>query len=126
MHPNNADGKASRVDHDQTAVWPGFALFSQTWLSKNLGSLEPPHNKTNKMARAPSEDSDQSGHPSILIRVFAVHMKKPLVLSYHWVHSKDSDETGRMPRLIWVFAGLTGHIVGFVMWWLILEKCLIN
>ena len=26
-------------------------------------------------------------------------------LATHWVHSKDSDQTGRMPRLIWVFAG---------------------
>ena len=23
----------------------------------------------------------------------------------HWTHSEDSDQTGRMPRLIWVFAG---------------------
>ena len=29
--------------------------------------------------------------------------------------SKDSDQTGRMPRLIWVFARHTGHFVGFVM-----------
>ena len=28
--------------------------------------------------------------------------------------SKDSDQTGRMPRLIWVFAGRTCHFVGFV------------
>ena len=28
-------------------------------------------------------------------------------LATHWVHSKDSDQTGRMPRLIWVFAGCT-------------------
>ena len=34
--------------------------------------FEPPHNKTNKMACAPSEDSDQPGHPPSLIRVFAV------------------------------------------------------
>ena len=39
---------------------------------------EPLHDKTNKMAYAPSEDSDQPGHP----------------------HSEDSDQTGRMPRLI--------------------------
>ena len=32
---------------------------------------EPPRDKTNKMADAPSEDSDQPGHPSSLIRVFA-------------------------------------------------------
>ena len=43
---------------------------------------EPPHDKTNKMARAPSEDSDQPGHPPSLIRVFAVHMKKAWILSY--------------------------------------------
>ena len=28
---------------------------------------EPPHDKTNKMACAPSEDSDQPGHPPSLI-----------------------------------------------------------
>ena len=31
---------------------------------------------------APSEDSDQPGHPPSLIRVFAVRMKKPWVLIY--------------------------------------------
>ena len=31
---------------------------------------------------APSEDSDQPGHPPSLIRVFAVRMKKHWVLSY--------------------------------------------
>ena len=28
-------------------------------------------------------------------------------LATHWVHSEDSDQTGRMPRLIRVFAGCT-------------------
>ena len=40
----------------------------------------PTHDKTNKMAYAPSEDSDQPGHPPSLIRVFTVRMKKALVL----------------------------------------------
>ena len=26
-------------------------------------------------------------------------------IATHWAHSEDSDQTGRMPRLIWVFAG---------------------
>ena len=43
---------------------------------------EPPRDKTNKMALVPSEDSDQPGYPLNLIRVFAVRMKKPWVLSY--------------------------------------------
>ena len=41
---------------------------------------EPRHDKTNKVACAPSEDSDQPGHPPSLIRVFAVRMKKHRVL----------------------------------------------
>ena len=44
--------------------------------------FEPPHDKTNKMTFAPSEDSDQPGHPPSLIGVFAVRMKKPWALSY--------------------------------------------
>ena len=47
-----------------------------------LKLLEPPRDKTNKMTFAQGEDSDQSGHPPSLIRVFAVCMKKHWVLSY--------------------------------------------
>ena len=38
--------------------------------------------------------------------------------------SEDSDQTGQMPRLIWVFAGRSGHFVGFVVLWLshVLDK----
>ena len=35
-------------------------------------------------------------------------------LATQWVDSEDSDQTGWMPRLIWVYAGRTGHFVGFV------------
>ena len=45
-------------------------------------TYEPPHDKTNKLACAPSEDSDQPGYPPSLIRVFTVRMKKAWVLSY--------------------------------------------
>ena len=34
--------------------------------------LEPSHDKTSKLACAPSEDSDEPGHSPSLIRVFAV------------------------------------------------------
>ena len=44
-------------------------LSSKATLSK---LFEPAHDKTNKMACAPSEDSDQPGYPPRLIRVFAV------------------------------------------------------
>ena len=43
---------------------------------------DPAHEKTYKMACAPSEDSDQPGHPPSLIGVFAVRIKKAWILSY--------------------------------------------
>ena len=33
--------------------------------------------------------------------------EESLGLSTHWAHSEDADQTGQMPRLIWVFAGRT-------------------
>ena len=48
-------------------------------------AYEPQHDKTNKMAFAPSEDSDQPGHPPSLIRLFAVSIKK----ATQWAHSED-------------------------------------
>ena len=38
--------------------------------------------------------------------------------------SEEADQTGRMPRLIWVFAGRTGRFVGFVVLRLICTLCL--
>ena len=32
-------------------------------------------------------------------------------IAFHWAHSEDSDQTERMPRLIWVFAERTSHFV---------------
>ena len=40
MHPKDTTRIANSVDPDQTAVWSGSALFAQTCLSKNLGSLQ--------------------------------------------------------------------------------------
>ena len=55
---------------------------------------------------APSEESDQPGHPpspeSWLCASWVA--KDP---SFLHADSEDSDQTGRMPRLIWVFAGRT-------------------
>ena len=42
--------------------------------------------------------------------------------SFLHADSEDSDQTGQMPRLIWVFAGRTCHFVGFVMGWLVYSK----
>ena len=63
------------------AVSKGVSVFLWLFWRRSL-TIESPHDKTNKMACAPSEDSDQPGHPPSLIRVFAVHNKKDWVLRY--------------------------------------------
>ena len=79
---------------------------------------KPPHDKANKMACVPSEDSDQPGHVPRLMGVFAHDQWVAKERSLLRADREDSDQTGQMPRLIWVFAGCTCHFVGFVMHWL--------
>ena len=43
------------------------------------------------------------------------HKEKYMSLATHWAHSVDTDQTGRMPRLIWVFAGRT--VITLVLSW---------
>ena len=83
----------------------------------NKCTCEPQHDKTNKRTCAPNEDSDQPWHPPSLTRVFYSLCAQWIAKDWSFLHadSEDSDQTGRMPRLTWVFAGRTGHFVGFVM-----------
>ena len=72
----------------QRWLWSVQTDLSLRWVHRSFWSCsgshvpEPPRDKTNKMACAPSEDSDKPWHPPSLIRVFAVRMKKARVLSY--------------------------------------------
>ena len=101
-------------DWDTYAFWD-HAQPKLDSLYANL-TIELSHYKTNKMTCASSDDSHEPGRPTSLIRVFAVHMKKKLgSLATYWAHSKDSKQTERTPRLIWVFAGRTGNVFDFVM-----------
>ena len=54
-----------------------FCLFYY-YYTVFIKTFEPPYDKTNTMACAPSEGSDQPSQ----IRVFAVRMKKACVISY--------------------------------------------
>ena len=65
------------------------------------------HDKTNKMSVRPAKTQ-------ISLGIRPVWSESPLSawrtlrsLATHWVHSDNSDQTGRMPRLIRVFAGCT-------------------
>ena len=70
------------VWHQGILIWTGHLYTELSWDVSCLVRNELPHDKTNRMACAPSKDSDQPGHLPSLIRVFAVRMKKAWVLSY--------------------------------------------
>ena len=77
--------------------------------------FEPPHDKTSKMTVHPAKTQISLGiHPvwseSLLCAQWVA--KDPWFLH---ADSEDSDQTGRMPRLIWVFSECTCHFVGFTM-----------
>ena len=65
-----------------------------------LLKFESKYDKTNKMTRAPGEYSDQPGHPPRLIRVFACAQWVAKVPMFLHADSEDSDQIGRIPRLI--------------------------
>ena len=74
-----------------------FEIWAATWQNQQNNS-------------ASSEDSDQPGHPPICpiwseSSLFAwINLRS---LATHWAHTEDSDQTGRMPLLIWVFSDRT-------------------
>ena len=65
--------------------------------------FEPPHDKTNKMACASSEDSAWASAQSD--QSLLSTWRKLGSLATHWVHGEDFDQTGWVHRLIWDFAG---------------------
>ena len=60
---------SSKLSHD--LVVPAERLSWGLSVPCQSSQFEPSHDKTNKMTCAPSEDTDQTGHPRSLIRVFA-------------------------------------------------------
>ena len=83
-----------------------------------------PHDRTNKMTLHPAKTQISLGiHPVWLeLGIHPVWLESSLCTqwvakdpSFLHVDSEDSDQTGQMPRLIWVFAGQTYHFVGYVV-----------
>ena len=88
---------------------------------KVLKAFEPPHGKTNKMTCAPSEDTDQPGHPPSLNSLHCQHEeaegpKLPIKRT-----AETLTRLGGCPG--WsVIAKRTCHFVGFVMLQLIFKQ----
>ena len=68
---------------------------------------EPRHEKTNKLSVCPAKTQMSLGIRPVWSESSLSAWGNLWSLAVHWTHSDDSDQTGRMPRLIWVFAGCT-------------------
>ena len=87
----------------ESSKWIGnfYVPFDFLPVSRRFsGIYEMPHDKTNNPVW-----SESSLSASRIIGSLATHK----------THSEDSDQTGQMPRLIWVFAGRTAILLGYVV-----------
>ena len=104
MAPSRHDWKIVDWDvkpqHNQPTNQQNQILFT-------VNKIEPQHDKTNKMCVRPAKIQISLGIRPDWSESFLSAWKKLGSLATHWAHSEDSDQTGRMPRLIWVFAGRT-------------------
>ena len=96
-----------QITRSVAIIWhPVFQSWSNL-LRKRQG--EPRHDKTNKVTVRPAKTQISLGirpvwSESSLCAQWAA--KEP---SFLHADSEDSDQTGQMPRLIWVFAGRTAQ-----------------
>ena len=67
-------------------------------------------NKTNRVSVRPAKTQISLGGP-VWSESSLSAWRKLGPLAIHWAHSEDSDKTGGMPNLIWVFAGRTATLL---------------
>ena len=83
-------------------------------------TFEPPHDKTNKMTVRPAKTQISLGIRPVWSETSLCAQRVAEDPSLLHADSEDSDQTRRMPRLIWVFAKRNCHFVGFIIRRLIL------
>ena len=88
----------------------------------DLNTFVLQHDKTNKVTVRPAKTQISLGIHAVWSESSLSAWRKLGSWATHYVHSEDSDQTGRMPRLIWVFAEHTCHFVDFVMRQLIYQQ----
>ena len=76
-------------------------------LTIQLSQFEPPHDKTNEMSVCPAKTQISLGIRPVWSESSVSAWRKLVSLTTHWAHNEDFDQTGRIARLIWVFAGRT-------------------
>ena len=109
------DTSSDKPSHAMYLVWKLFSKFTMktSFSAYGIRLFEPAHDKTNKVTCSSSKDLDQPWHPSSLIRVFAVCMKKAWVLSYPFSLQR------RLIRLChcagWSYSLLNAHAIMLVL-----------
>ena len=83
--------------------------FKRSWKStkKKQKKHEPWYVKTNKVSVRPAKTQISLGIPPVWSESSLSAWRNLGPVATHWAHSEDSNQTGLMPRLVWVFAGRT-------------------
>ena len=114
---------------EQTNRWvPGWNSSFADDISLVICKFDKHLNKKSRSTTKPAEWHVRPAKTQNSLGIRSVWSESSLIawrnlesLATHWAQSEDSDRTGRMPRLIWVFAWRTGHFIGFVVlrlkWW---------
>ena len=76
-----------------------------------VSTYEPPRDKTNKMTVLPAKTQISLGTRPVWSASSPCAQWVANDSSFLHADSEDSDQTGRMPRLIWVFAGRTAILL---------------
>ena len=88
-------------------VRQGFLWKSYQPHAASQRKFEPPRDKTNKMTVRPAKTQISLGIRPVWSESSLCAQWVAKDPSFLHADSEDSDQTGRMPRLIWVFAGRT-------------------
>ena len=95
---------------------PGLEFCQKSLLSTPvvMKKREPTHDKTNKVTVCPATTQLSLGIRPVWSESSLCPQWVAKDPSFLHAESEDSDQIGRMPRLIWIFAGRTCQFVGFV------------
>ena len=109
MYPKDSDRMANSADPDQRSSLIWVCTVCSDHLSRNT-------TVPTKWHVCPAKTQISLGIRPVWSESSLSAWRNLGSLASHCAHSEDSDQTGRMPRLIWVFAGRTCHFAGFVVW----------
>ena len=119
LHPQLGTGGSFRQRARDLTPLDGWACaFEKSPILRYLfiwdGSYELQHDKTNRISVCPAKTKISLGIHPVWSESLLSTSRNLGPLATHWTHCLDSDQTGQMPRLIWVLVGLTLILLVFM------------